>query len=275
MADTNVAGVETAYSFSGSNAVRWYYQELYNPLLSTPVYSEFAFIPSDNATADVLTATTSIQGKTQLATATPAAVAATGSAGTANATVANADHAHAGVHSIAKSAGDTTQALGDVQLTEGSGITITKSGQAFTIAAAGSSPTDARVNALYDVVVGSAAQVTSGAATHSSIASGLAAMAFGNRMEILQGSFTENVVVSGVNGIEIEGHGFGTVLSGSFTVSGVSGCTFKNFQFTTDISFTSGSQGNRMTEVFGQVSGITNINGFDQGTGNLIDLQTF
>lgn len=40
-------------------------------------------------------ASTSVKGDVTLATATPAAVAAAGSAGTANGTVANADHAHA------------------------------------------------------------------------------------------------------------------------------------------------------------------------------------
>jgi len=60
---TNVSGTETPYSFGSATDVRWYYQELFNPLAtSSPVYSELAIIPSDNATADVIDATTSLRG---------------------------------------------------------------------------------------------------------------------------------------------------------------------------------------------------------------------
>jgi len=57
----NLSGTETAFSFTANN-IRWYYQELYNPMVSPPVYSEFASIPSDNATADVIDATSSLRG---------------------------------------------------------------------------------------------------------------------------------------------------------------------------------------------------------------------
>lgn len=92
-------GTETPYSFSSTN-IYWYYQELFNPMVNPPVYSELAIIPSDNITQDVIDATTSIKGKTQLSSSAPGAIASTGSAGTANATVANADHTHAGVRSV-------------------------------------------------------------------------------------------------------------------------------------------------------------------------------
>jgi hypothetical protein len=62
---TDIAGTETAYSFSGSNAVTWWYQELYNPLNSDappPVYSEFFSIPTDNATESVREASSSQSG---------------------------------------------------------------------------------------------------------------------------------------------------------------------------------------------------------------------
>jgi hypothetical protein len=130
-----LSGVETAYTFAAPEDVKWYYQELYAPNVSTPVYSTLAFIPSDNATQDVLIATTSIKGRVQLSTASTA-VAATTSAGTANATVANADHTHQGVHSI-KKFGDS-ELYGDVDLEGGTGITITRTGNKLTFDGASS-----------------------------------------------------------------------------------------------------------------------------------------
>jgi hypothetical protein len=63
----DLAGVETPYSFAAPSDVRWYYQELFNTLDGTaPVYSELAQIPSDNVTADIITSTTTQQGKVQL-----------------------------------------------------------------------------------------------------------------------------------------------------------------------------------------------------------------
>lgn len=97
-----VAGVETAYTFVAPTSVQWYFQVLYNPMVNPPVYSTLFLVPSANATADVITATTTLQGKVQLATASQP-VSNTSSAGTANGTVANADHTHAGVVSVALS----------------------------------------------------------------------------------------------------------------------------------------------------------------------------
>lgn len=91
---SEISGTETAYSFLISSGVRWYYQTLVNPINSSIVYSEIAFIPSDNVAADIPTATTTTQGKVLLSSTAPPAVG-TASAGTANGTVANADHSHA------------------------------------------------------------------------------------------------------------------------------------------------------------------------------------
>jgi hypothetical protein len=57
----NVAGVQTAHSFTAQD-IGWYYQELFNPITDAPIYSEFAVIPSDNATQDVIDATSSLRG---------------------------------------------------------------------------------------------------------------------------------------------------------------------------------------------------------------------
>lgn len=117
-----IAAVETPYNFLVASGIRWYYQELFNPMVNPPVYSEFASIPSDNTTASVVDATTAVKGKVLLASASPADVGATASAGTPNAVVANADHVHEGVHAILKLLG--TPYSGDITFEEGMGITI-------------------------------------------------------------------------------------------------------------------------------------------------------
>lgn len=129
-----VSGTETAYSFAAATSLKWYYQEIFNPLGgAAPVFSEFANIPSDNATAAIITATTSLQGKVSLSNATPSAIASSGSAGTASASVANADHTHAGVHSLSKSG--SAQILGDVTLSATAGVTLTQAASDIQISA--------------------------------------------------------------------------------------------------------------------------------------------
>jgi hypothetical protein len=54
--------VETAYSFGSASDIGWYYQQLFNKLTDAPVYSEFAKIPSENATADVIDASATDRG---------------------------------------------------------------------------------------------------------------------------------------------------------------------------------------------------------------------
>jgi hypothetical protein len=124
-------GVETPYSFGVATDIRWYYQELFNPMsASFPVYSELAVIPSDNVTADILTATTTLQGKVSLSAVAPSPIAATGNAGTANASVANADHTHEGVH-------DINGILGSANIVAGSGTSVSTVGQNIAINVAG------------------------------------------------------------------------------------------------------------------------------------------
>jgi hypothetical protein len=47
---------EEPYTFASTVEARWFYQALYQKLVSTPVYDPAAFIPSDTATADVVDA---------------------------------------------------------------------------------------------------------------------------------------------------------------------------------------------------------------------------
>lgn len=130
----DVSGVETAYSFSGSD-VRFYYQQLFNPMsASYPVYSELAIVPSDSTTADVITATTSQQGKVSVSSSAPSAIASSGSAGTSSAAIAaNYDHTHEGVHSVSKSG--STALVGDITLTGSNGITLSQASQNIDISA--------------------------------------------------------------------------------------------------------------------------------------------
>ena len=140
----NLSGTETAYSFASASDVRWYYQEIYNPMVSVPTYSEFAVVPSDNQTADVVTATTGVQGKVLLASAAAQDVSSSSGAGTANGTVANADHTHRGVSSLAFS----SALYGDVTLTGSGTITLSQVGQnidVYGIGALGKQETPAGV----------------------------------------------------------------------------------------------------------------------------------
>lgn len=117
-----IAGTETAYSFSGSEDVDWYYQELFAPNVDTPVYSPLATIPSDNVAGDIPYATESVAGKILLANAAASIVAGASAKGTST-RAARQDHAHEGVHSLGID-GDVTQLLNNVQLKPGSGISL-------------------------------------------------------------------------------------------------------------------------------------------------------
>lgn len=58
-------GIETAYTLTAgqtTNGIRWWYQQLYNPITDAPVYSEAISIPSDNTTQDAIDATGTQRG---------------------------------------------------------------------------------------------------------------------------------------------------------------------------------------------------------------------
>lgn len=62
------SAVEVAHNFTAED-LRWYYQEIFDMLSgNAPVYSEFANIPSDNVTADIISATEALEGKVRRAT---------------------------------------------------------------------------------------------------------------------------------------------------------------------------------------------------------------
>lgn len=117
-----LSGTETPYSFPSPVDIAWYYQELFDILFATPVYSQLAITPSDNATADVIDATESVAGKVILANVAPPSI------GTANVKgvstrVAHQDHTHEGVHAI-QIDGDAYEGLGNVEFKAGSNVTL-------------------------------------------------------------------------------------------------------------------------------------------------------
>lgn len=140
---------------------------------------------------------------------------------------------------------------------------VTDTGSAWVVAATGSTTT--RVNAMYVGVLGSAAQVTSGAATHSSWASLISALSDGDSVYVLKGSITENVSIS--KKLNITGSGYGSVLDGTLTfASGSSDAVFKNIKVTGNITINSGVSVVQILEFWlGSSKTITN-----NGTGTFI-----
>jgi hypothetical protein len=88
-----------------------------------------------NLMANITMATTAAAGKVLLADDAPPAIASAGSAGTDNGAVANEDHTHAGVHSVAVDG--ETPLLGDVEFVAGTNVELDQVGQQITISATG------------------------------------------------------------------------------------------------------------------------------------------
>jgi len=125
----------------------------------------------------------------------------------------------------------------------------------------GSSLALSKFAAVYDAVVGSAAQVAAQVATHSLISAALAAIPASGRVLILRGTYAENVNVS--SNCVIEGEGYGTIISGAFTLaSGSSFSTIRNLKF--DGAVTISSDGNFVRECFKTATAII----LDTGSSN-------
>ena len=162
----DLSGTETAYSFPVSQVAAIFYQEIFNPMVNPPTYSEFAIIPSDNATADVITATTALQGKVSLAT-TAQPIGTSSSAGTANAVVANENHTHAGLHSIAKSG--STGLLGDVTLSAAGGTTLTQASQDIQISSVALTSATTPSNVASTAAIGSSTESAKADHAHAGV----------------------------------------------------------------------------------------------------------
>lgn len=80
-----------------------------------------------------------------------------------------------------------------------------------------------RMRKVYDIIVGSPAQVLSGEADYSNINAAITAAPVGGKMLILQGTYTENVVIT--KKLMIEGKGVDTVINGTFVINSGSDST--------------------------------------------------
>lgn len=127
-----------------------------------------------------------------------------------------------------------------------------------------SSGTASRVNALYTWVLGSAAQVTAGTATHSTWASLIAAASSGDSVKVLVGTWTESVSITKT--LYIEGSGYGSNLTGTVTFTGANRCLLAGIRASGDITLDSSSTLNSVRDVW-LASGKTFV---DNGTGNLL-----
>lgn len=170
-----INGVETAATLPATSTLLWFYRELQNPITSdSPNYSPLFELFSrtvntvnnlfGNLTfAGVGGTVLSVVGQTLTFTspalsATAATSVATTSSVGAGTTSARSDHAHQGVHSIAKSG--ASQLYGDATLSEGANVTLTQVGQDIAI----SVPTSVTTVGTFDSQAKSAnAAVISGA----------------------------------------------------------------------------------------------------------------
>jgi hypothetical protein len=119
------------------------------------------------------------------------------------------------------------------------------------------------VAAMYTAVVGSPAQVTSGAAQYSSITAAMAAVASGSSILVLAGNYTENLTITKT--LRIVGQGFNSIVNGTIEFStGASFCSVELMQFLNNITFDSSSNGNFMIQCW-LATGFTLT---DNGTAN-------
>lgn len=136
-------------------------------------------------------------------------------------------------------------------------------GAAWQTVASGAS--SARISAIYDWVVGSAAQVTSGAATHSTWASAIAAASAGDSILGLKGAWTENVSID--KKLYVEGRGEGTVITGTLTFTSTSDNSYVTaLKFTDTVTLNSGADGIIVDNIF-LASGKSFT---DNGSGNIL-----
>lgn len=128
-----------------------------------------------------------------------------------------------------------------------------------------SSAISGRVNAFWVWVLGSAAQVTSGVATHSTWAAVIAAASAGDQIIVLPGSWTENATIT--KQLSIVGAGYGSRLNGTLTFTAASRCSVRNLRVDNTVTLDSSSNLNKVDTVW-LASGISFS---DSGTGNLLE----
>lgn len=123
----------------------------------------------------------------------------------------------------------------------------------------------AGATAAWDFIVGSAAQVSAGTATNSTIASAISAASAGNTIYILAGTFAEAVSVS--KQLNIFGNGYGTYINGAITFTNAADKSrFTNIRTSDDITLNSGADSIIVSDVW-LASGKTFV---DNGTANYL-----
>ena len=117
-----------------------------------------------------------------------------------------------------------------------------------------------------NIVVGTAAQVTAGIATHSTWTSAIAAASSGDTIRALNATWVENVVVT--KQLQIVGLGYGSYITCSIELnSSAMHCTITGLRVNDNVTLDSGADGNVMRDIF-LPTGKTFI---DNGDGNLVE----
>jgi len=157
-------------------------------------------------------------------------------------------------------ANSSTGAMSEV--TPGTAGYFLKSGGAGAVASWAASPT----LKLFNIILGSASEVTAGEATHSTWAAAIAAASAGDRIKVLPGSWTENVSVN--KKLLIEGCGPSSILTGTITfTSAADYSVLSHIRATDTVTLDSGADGIIVSQIFLAV----NKSFTDNGSGNLLD----
>jgi hypothetical protein len=120
-----------------------------------------------------------------------------------------------------------------------------------------------KIAAMADLIVGSAAQVAAGQASHSSLQAAHDAMTGAGRILMLVCTIAENVTWTKTN-IMLEGKGRGSVLNGNLTVNnGAVGNLFRAFKVN-NVTFNAGADGNFLSDAW--IAAGFSVT--DNGTGN-------
>jgi hypothetical protein len=102
---------------------------------------------------------------------------------------------------------------------------------------------------LFNIILGSAAEVTAGTATHSTWASAISAASAGDRIKVLPGSWTENVSVD--KKLLIEGCGPSSVLTGTVTFTSAADYSYlSRIRATDNVTLDSGADGIIVTDIW-------------------------
>jgi hypothetical protein len=114
----------------------------------------------------------------------------------------------------------------------------------------GSSQALSKVNSFYDAIVGSAAQVSGGVATHSSLQTAINTFPTGTIL-ILRGYVTNEAITISTTGLFIEGQGYNTQIPGTVTFTAAAQFNMIEWiRFNGNVTLASGSTGNFIRDSF-------------------------